>query len=298
MGGYGDGEAATEVRVMMVTVQTKYSKKVPGGLLQPFLSPSQVWEEVSMDFIIGLPAYKSLSVTFVVVDRFTKYVHFEPLPTSFNAPKYLRAMVSEQPHHSMCLLPWAEYSYNTSFYSSIKMMPYQVVYGRVPPTIIPYLLGSSKVATVEETLIERDSLLRQLRQNLLVTKHRMEMKANRKRQDVEFNIEDMALVKLQLYHQVTLAKRHSNKLAKRYYVPFKVLKRVGKVAYRLALPDFSKIHPVFHVLLLKSFLGTYEVQVTALPEEDHEGLPVEQPLAICDNRIMLQKGIPACQVLV
>ncbi|GJS24498.1 ty3-gypsy retrotransposon protein [Tanacetum coccineum] len=183
--------------------QTKYSTQALGGLLQPLLTPSRVWEDVSMDFITGLPAYKGLSVIFVVVDRFTKYAHFGPLPTSFNVPK-----------------------------------------------------------------------------------------------DVEFNIGDMVLNKLQSYHQVTVAKRHSNKMAKRYYEPFKVLERVGKVAYRLALPDFSNIHPVLHVSLLKQFLGTYQVQVAALPDKDHEGLPMEQPLAICDTRVVLPKGIPTRQVLV
>ncbi|GJT78964.1 hypothetical protein Tco_1045689 [Tanacetum coccineum] len=101
-----------------------------------------------------------------------------------------------------------------------------------------------------------------------------------KRRDVEFNIGDMVLVKLQPYRRVTLAKRYSNKLAKRYYGPFKVLECVGKVAYRLALLDSS------------------QEQVANLMEDEHEGQPVEQPLAICDTRIVLQKGIPVRQVLV
>ncbi|GJT60682.1 ty3-gypsy retrotransposon protein [Tanacetum coccineum] len=333
----------------LVCQQTKYSTQAPGGLLQPLPTPSRVWEDVSMDFITGLPVYKGLSVIFVVVDRFTKYAHFGPLPASFNAPRvadvfidlvvkhhgipktivsdrdpifvstfwkqlfaasgtqlnhstayhpqtdgqtevvnrgleqYLRAMVSDQPQHWVRLLPWAEYSYNTSFHSSIGMTPYQAVYGRVPPAIIPYPLGSSKVAAVEESLVERDALLRQLKHNLLVSKHRMEVQANQKRRDVEFNTGDMVLVKLQPYRQVTLAKRHSNKLAKRYYGPFKALERVGKVAYRLALPDSSKIHSVFHVSLLKPFSGMGQEQVANLPEETQEGQPVEQPLAICDS---------------
>ncbi|GJU78678.1 hypothetical protein Tco_1275748 [Tanacetum coccineum] len=95
----------------------------------------------------------------------------------------------------------------------------------------------------------------------------MERQGNQKRRDVEFNIGDMMLVKLQLYRQVTLAKRYSNKLAKRYYGPLKVLERVGKE------------------------------QVANLPEDEHEGQPVEQPLAICDTRIVLQIGIPVRQVL-
>ncbi|GKA62967.1 hypothetical protein Tco_0762486 [Tanacetum coccineum] len=81
---------------------------------------------------------------------------------------------------------------------------------------------------------------------------------------------DMVLVKLQPYRHVTLAKRYCNKLAKRYYGPFKVLERVGNVAYRLTLPDSSKIYPVFHVSLLKPFSRTGEEQVANLPEDKHE----------------------------
>ncbi|GKB67427.1 glutathione S-transferase, partial [Tanacetum coccineum] len=57
----------------------------------------------------------------------------------------------------------------------------------------------------------------------------MEVKANRKRQDVEFNVRDLVLVKLQPYRQITLAKGFSNKLAKCYYGPYKVEARVGKI---------------------------------------------------------------------
>ena len=71
----------------LICQQTKYSTRVPGGLLQPLPTPSQVWEDVSMDFVTGLPACKGLTVIFVVVDRFTKHAHFGSLPTNFNATK-------------------------------------------------------------------------------------------------------------------------------------------------------------------------------------------------------------------
>jgi len=46
--------------------------KIP-GLLQPLSIPSQCWEEVSMDFITGLPKSEGKSVIMVVVDKLTKY---------------------------------------------------------------------------------------------------------------------------------------------------------------------------------------------------------------------------------
>ncbi|GJU89085.1 ty3-gypsy retrotransposon protein [Tanacetum coccineum] len=319
----------------LVCQQTKYSTQAPGGLLQPLPTPNRVWEDVSIDFITGLPNYNGLTVMLVVVDRFTKYAHFGALPTSFTTSKvvekqlfevsgtklnhstkyhpqtdgqtevvnrgleqYLQAMVLDRPQHWVRFLAWAEYSYNTTFHSSVKMMSFQAVYGRVPPSIVPYPPGSLKVAAIEELLVDRDALLRQLKQNLLVAKQRMETQANRTRHDVEFNVGNKVLVKQQPYRQVTLAKRHSNKLAKRYYRPFEILERVGKVAYRLALSDSSKIHPVFHVSLLMPFLGSDQEGVTNLPEEEHEGHPVEQPLAICATHVVLQNDIPARQVLV
>ncbi|GKA32697.1 ty3-gypsy retrotransposon protein, partial [Tanacetum coccineum] len=172
-------------------------------------------------------------------------------------------MVSDRPHYWVRLLPWAEYS-----------------------------------SAVEELLVERDALLRKLKQNLLVAKQSMEMRANQKLRDVEFEVGDKVLVKLQPYRQVTLARRHSYKLAKRYYGPFKVKGRVGKVAYRLALSDSSIIHPVFHVSLLKLFLGSDQGAVANLPEEEHEGKLVDQPLSVCATRMVLQNGIPTRQMLV
>nr|GEU54529.1 Ty3/gypsy retrotransposon protein [Tanacetum cinerariifolium] len=73
---------------------------------------------------------------------------------------------------------------------SIKMTPYQALYGRVPPFVIPYPPGSSKVVTIDELLVERDVLLRQLRQNLFTARNRMELQANRSQREVEFDVGD------------------------------------------------------------------------------------------------------------
>ncbi|KAI3756928.1 hypothetical protein L6452_04460 [Arctium lappa] len=127
----------------------------------------------------------------------------------------------------------------------------------------------------------------------------METNANQKRREAEFSVGDKVLVKLRPYRQISVAKRLSNKLSKRFYGPFEVSERVGKVAYRLILPETSKIHPVFHVSVLRRYNGEVEAGgVHALPVDFEKGSPIEQPLSICGVRSVLSRGKPTTQVLV
>ena len=67
----------------LVCQQNKVETNKTLGLLQPLSISSQHWEEVSMDFITGLPKSKGKSVIMVVVDRLTKYAHFCALSHPF-----------------------------------------------------------------------------------------------------------------------------------------------------------------------------------------------------------------------
>ena len=88
--------------------------------------------------------------------------------------------------------------------------------------------------------------------------------ADLKRVDKEFKCGDLVYLKIQPYKQLTLANHAFHKLAARYYGPFKVLERIGKVSYKLELPTRTKIHDVFHVSLLKKHHGAHTVS-TDLP---------------------------------
>ena len=69
----------------LVFQQNKVHTIKTPGLLQRLSIPSQRWEEVSMDFITGLPKSEGESVIMVVVDRHTKYAHFYSLSHPFKA---------------------------------------------------------------------------------------------------------------------------------------------------------------------------------------------------------------------
>jgi hypothetical protein len=65
--------------------QAKVANTLPAGLLQPLPIPSQVWEDIAMDFITGLPPSHVFTTIMVIVDRLTKYAHFIPMKTDYTS---------------------------------------------------------------------------------------------------------------------------------------------------------------------------------------------------------------------
>lgn len=72
--------------------------------------------------------------------------------TNRTIKQYLRAFVHHKPSLWHRFLPWAEYHYNTSFHSIAGLTPYQVVYGKPPPSVPSYIVGTSNVVAADDLL--------------------------------------------------------------------------------------------------------------------------------------------------
>ncbi|KAL4592802.1 hypothetical protein LXL04_005807 [Taraxacum kok-saghyz] len=165
------------------------------------------------------------------------------------------------------------------------MTPFQALYGRPVPTIHHYTTGQSAVASIDATLSEHQRLHTLLKETLKRTRQRMTDMANKKRLDKHFNPGELVFLKLHNYRQHSVEHRNSKKLSKRYFGPFPIIEKIGQVAYRLQLPAESKIHPVFHVSLLKQAFGNHPPCTKPLPSVVDQQYNPFYPEAILETRI-------------
>ncbi|XP_010525699.1 PREDICTED: uncharacterized protein LOC104803465 [Tarenaya hassleriana] len=120
--------------------------------------------------------------------------------------------------------------------------------------------------TLDSLLEERDSILAELQANLSRAQVLMRTAADRRCREAEFSPGDLVFLKMRPYRMKTMAAKRNEKLGPRYFGPYPIERRVGKVAYHLRLPDSASIHPVFHVSQLKPAVGvTVNVEAQPLP---------------------------------
>ena len=231
---------------------------------------------------------------------------------------YLRSYTRSSQDQWDELLAMAEFAMNNSKNSSTNETPFYLNYGRHPRSPLALgveirkpmkgydnpnarglavaisraqqpKLGQNGKPLVEESVpavIRFDqriqSALKEARECLQRAQNRQSKHADRHRRDVSFEEGDEVLL---LTKNITLKHPGTRKLLPRWIGPFTILGRVGKVAYRLDLPEgMNRIHPVFHVSKLKPYKASGRVQPPPVPIEIEGELEYEVE-RILDKRI-------------
>jgi hypothetical protein len=180
---------------------------------------------------------------------------------------FLRCFVNACPSKWADWIPLAEFWYNTSEHSATGRSPFEALYGYPPKH---FGLSATEMVPVPELSVwlqERKVMNQLIHHHLLRAKQCMKKQADKKRSERTFEVGDTVFLKLQPYVQSSLAPHSNMKLAFKYFGPYKIIAKVGSVAYQLDLLAHSAIHPVFHVSQLKpANLPTSEV-IAPVPDE-------------------------------
>ena len=212
----------------------------------------------------------------------------------------LRSCVLQFKGHWNEYLPLAEFTYNNSYHSSIEMSPYEALYGKQCRTPLCWnetgerkLLGHEIVqATVDKVNV--------IRAKLKAAQDRQKSYADKRRKDLEFEVEDRVFLKLSPWKGVVrFGKRE--KLSPRYIGPFEIVERVGPVAYRLDLPEeVSRVHNVIHISMLRKYIPDPSHVLEAPEIELRDDLSYEeQPVQILgrEEKELRNKTISLVKVL-
>ncbi|GJU49477.1 putative reverse transcriptase domain-containing protein [Tanacetum coccineum] len=196
-------------------------------------------------------------------------------------------------------LPLIEFSYNNSYHASIKAAPYEALYGRKCRSPVCWSEVGDSQLTGPELIRDTTEKIVQIKNRLLAARSRQKSYADKRLKPLEFEVGDMVLLKVSSWKAVVRFRKRG-KLSPHYIRPFKILARVGHVAYTLEFPEELKgIHSTFHVLNLKKCLAEGDVVVSMdeiqLDDKLHM---IEEPVEVVDREVkrLKQSRIPIVKV--
>ncbi|GKA72331.1 putative reverse transcriptase domain-containing protein [Tanacetum coccineum] len=165
-------------------------------------------------------------------------------------------------------LPLVEFSYNNSYHASIKATTFEELYSRKCRSPVCW-------AEVGEVQLTGPEIVQE---------------TTEKRNSMEFQVGDRVMLKVSPWKGLVRFGKQG-KLNPRYVGPFKVLEKIGAIAYKLELPqELSRVHNTFHVSNLKKFYAD-EPLVVSLDglHIDDKLYFVEEPVEIIDRIVMRNK---------
>ncbi|GJU05177.1 putative reverse transcriptase domain-containing protein, partial [Tanacetum coccineum] len=262
-------EIATYVSKCFTCAMVKDEYQKPSSLLvQPVILVWK-WENITMDFVTKLPRTSTGQDTIlVIVDRLTKSTHFLPMKENDSMEKLTRQYLKEV--------------------VSKHGVPLSIISDRDDAQL-----------TSLEIVHETTEKIFQIKKRIQAARDRQKSLADRNCKPMEFQVGDMVMLKVSPWKGVIrFGKR--GKLNPRYIGPFRVLAKVGTVAYRLELPDqLSRVHSTFHVSNLNKFYADEPLAISLNEIQIDDRLKfIEEPVEIMDREVkqLKQSCIPIVKV--
>ncbi|GJW34425.1 putative reverse transcriptase domain-containing protein [Tanacetum coccineum] len=317
-------DIATYVSKCLTCAKVKAEHQKPSGLLQQPEIPEWKWQKITMDFVTGLPRTSSgYDSIWVIVDRLTNLAHFmlmkktdimekltqlylkeivcrHGVPVSIISDRdiqfasgfwrSLQKALGTDVNMSTAYHPETdghiEFSYNNSYHASIKDAPFEALYRRKCRSPICWSEVRDSQLRGPELIRETTEKIIQIKNCLLTAPSRQKSYADVRRKPLEFSVGDMVMLKVSPWKGVIRFGKYG-KLSPRYVGPFKIIDKVGPVAYKLELPDkLHGIHNTFHVSNLKRCLA--DENLIILLEEiqlDDKLHFIAEPVEIMDREV-------------
>ncbi|KAA0043239.1 transposon Tf2-1 polyprotein isoform X1 [Cucumis melo var. makuwa] len=206
----------------------------PAGLLVPLEIPQAIWSDISMDFVEGLPKVGGFEVILVVVDWLSKYGHFLPLKHPFTVNLVAEIFVKEVVRlhgFPLSIVSDRDKIFLSLFWTEL----FRLSGTKLNKSTVYHPQSDGQTEVVNKGV---ETYLRCFCS--------------------EKPKEWVKWLPWTEYWQVTLGRKRNEKLSPRFFDPYKVLEKVGYVAYRLELPANTTIHPLFHVSQLRKLVGQHK----------------------------------------
>jgi hypothetical protein len=183
-----------------------------------------------------------------------------------NLEDMLHMYVMDEQKHWEEFFPLVEFAYNNSYQSTIKMAPFEFLYGRPCQTPLSWDRLEDRVLVGLEVIQEMEEKMQTIRQRIKEAQDRHNSYANAHRVDRSYEVGDRVFLWVKM-HKSSIKFGKGDKLSPRFMGPFEIVERKGPMTYRLALPDsLRRMHDVFHVSVLRHYISdpTHVIDMSSL----------------------------------
>lgn len=179
-----------------------------------------------------------------------------------------------------------EFSYNNSYHNSIEMAPYEALYGQKCRSPLCWNDRSDTVVLGPQFLQDAQKKIKVIREKMKAARSRQKSYADLKRNHAEYRVGEKVWLRISPTKNLMRFGR-KGKFSPRFIGPYDIIERIGKLAYRLALPiELERVHNVLYVSQLKKYV--HDPSHVLAPEtiELNESLSYEEkPIKILDSKI-------------